>query len=851
MFLALLIATSTSAVADLAMTSSVATSSIAGEFTADISAEEIVAEAAPEEVVITGKSDPKKETAVLRDRRRAAVVSDAISAQEIARTPDSNAADAAKRVVAVTVVEDKYVLLRGLGGRYVSTLLNGVVLPSPEPDEQAVPLDLFPTALLSRLSVAKSYSAELPGTFGGGALLIDTNSYPKSFDLKIKLSGALDTSSTFRDGLHYSGGSLDYFGFDDGTRNLPDSVPNDRPLAAGLNGVDQTMTERAAEAFDNTWSVAKSIGGPNVGLGLTMGDTITLGGKKLGYLGTISFGHKTVTRRQEVGKAEVQGGALVSREQLDNTTTAHKGSLGGLLNLGLKLDDGDELSLFTLYTHTGEQTAERLLGYSDSDRENLDSSRLLFVERGLLFSQLRGKHLFFDAGNLELDWQGNASLTHREEPDTRDVVHHLLQDGRARFVKAPGSGERFFSHLLDVGTGGSAQLGLPLDGVKLALGAGVQRSSRTFSARRFRFDQVDGSSSEPLFLPTEEMLSADRIGPDFYLEEKTLPTDEYDASLLVAGAHASADMTLLDPLRVIAGLRVENATQKLEGGSPYAQNTVPPEGVDYSSTSFLPTANFVYALTEEMNLRAAYSYTLARPQFRELAPFLYFDFTRRRSISGNPELRDTRIHNGDLRWEWFFGSSEVLAASVFYKQLRRPIEKVISNASNGDLTYANADGAIALGGELEVRTTFEKIHESLWNLRAGANLTVVRSEISLTDEQKRAQTNQTRPMQGQSPYVINFSLGYLIESTETELSASYNVFGKRIAEVGINTQPDVYERPFHRLDFSATQTLGTAMNFKLSATNLLNQSIRLTQGDVNIQSYRPGVAVMAALEWTP
>lgn len=844
-FLELLIATST-----LAVTSSMAVTSSVAEITPEI-VPEIVADDAPEEVVITGKSDPKKETAVLRDRQRSAVVSDAISAQEMSRTPDSNAADAAKRVVAITVVEDKYVLVRGLGGRYVSTLLNGVVLPSPEPDEQAVPLDLFPTALLSRLSVAKSYGAELPGTFGGGALMIDTNSYPKSFDLRVKLSGAFDTSSTFRDGLHYSGGSLDYFGFDDGTRNLPDSVPNDRPLAAGLNGVDRSMTERAAEEFSNTWSVARSNGGPNLGLGVTMGDTISLGGKKLGYLGTVSFGHKTTTRRQEVGKATIEGDELVSREQLENTSTAHKGSVGGLLNFGLKLDDGDELSLFTLYTHTGEQTAERVLGYSDSDRENLDSSRLLFVERGLLFSQLRGKHIFFDAGDMELDWQGNASLTHREEPDTRDVAHHVLQDGRARFVKAPGSGERFFSHLLDLGTGGSAQLGLPLDGVKLTLGAGVQRSSRTFSARRFRFDQVDGSSSEPLFLPTEEMLSADRIGPDFYLEEKTLPTDEYDASLFVAGAHVSADVTLLDPLRIIAGLRVESATQKLEGGSPFAQNTIPPDGVDYSNTSFLPTANLVYSLSEEMNMRAAYSYTLARPQFRELAPFLYFDFTRRRSISGNPDLVDTRIHNADLRWEWFFGSSQIFAASVFYKQLERPIEKVINNASNGDLTYANAEGATALGAELEVRTTFEKIHEALWNLRAGANLTVVRSEISLTDEQKRAQTNQTRPMQGQSPYVINFSLGYFIESTETELNASYNVVGKRIAEVGINTQPDVYELPFHRLDFTATQTLGTAMSFKLSATNLLNQSIRLTQGDVNIQSYRPGVAVMAALEWTP
>jgi TonB-dependent receptor len=307
-----------------------------------------------------------------------------------------------------------------------------------------------------------------------------------------------------------------------------------------------------------------------------------------------------------------------------------------------------------------------------------------------------------------------------------------------------------------------------------------------------------------------------------------------------------------EKLRLIGGVRYELSQQELTPGSPFGLGVVTEEdNTARDDNDVLPAASAVYALTPAMNLRAAYSYTLARPRFRELAPFLFVDYDRRRIQSGNPNLLTTRIHNGDLRWEWFARDTEVYAASVFYKRFIDPIEQVVVSSQSGDVSFANAAGADVYGVELEARLGLERLLPALQGFRAQANVSVIRSQIELTPEQLLSQTSLKRPLQGQSPYVINAGAGYTNAGLGLELNVFYNVFGRRIDEVGFDSLPDVYEQPLHRVDANASKRLGEHWKLKLSGKNLLNQSVSLDQGNLEIYEYRPGVGLSASVEWSP
>ena len=242
-----------------------------------------------QELVVETTVDRRKEAAILQERKGAAVVSDALSSQEMSRTPDSSASDAAKRVVSLTVDDGKYVSIRGLGGRYSMTLLNNVPLPSPEPDRQEVPLDIFPTGLLSSLTVFKTYDAALPGTFGGGALQIGTASYPSSFEASVKLGVSGDTQTTFQEAYGYDGGKFDFLGWDDGSRAMPSTVPNQRVELDSRKGMPRDRVNEIGRSFDNNWNLTTHRALPNLSLGATVADTLRFGNRKLGYLASVTY----------------------------------------------------------------------------------------------------------------------------------------------------------------------------------------------------------------------------------------------------------------------------------------------------------------------------------------------------------------------------------------------------------------------------------------------------------------------------------------------------------------------------------------------------------------------------------
>jgi outer membrane receptor protein involved in Fe transport len=796
---------------------------------------------AVQEIEVVAAPDTATEAVQIVQRQKAAVVSDGVSAQQISRSPDTSASDSIKRVVAATVQDNRYVIIRGLGGRYSNTLLNGVNLPSPDPDTPAAPLDLFPAVMLANLTVAKTFSPDMPGNFAGGILLINTRDFPSKFMLSLRATGSADTASTYRKSYTHNGGNLDFLGYDDGSRALPSGVPNNRLLT------DPTFTPEQVAArtrtFPNDWQLRNTTLGPNYGFAATAGNTIGLGSQKLGYLATVNYGRRfarRLIRLQRLGEKLREGTFLPSTEQLEEDRATDQPNLGGLITLGYAPSPAHRINLTSLYTHNTENMTSRTLGIEDSG-QNVDRMRLRFLEREMLAGQLLGEHAFA-AGRVVLAWQGNLADTRQNEPGARDLVRTASPMGWS-IGNSAGAAEKTYGTLSDRTGGGGLDLSFLLDGSKLKAGANVTASSRDYLTRRFHYDV----STDLATLPSDRVFSPDNVGRGLSIRENTLGTDGYTANRATWATYVMADIVKLDPFRLIVGERLEISNLEVNVGNKVDAMLPPPVATRKFDRDLLPSVNAVLAVSKDSNARLGYSRTIARPHFREVAPALFFDYVRRRAIGGNENLKRTSIQNLDLRWETFIGPTELLAISTFYKRFTDPIERTVDLAGSGtNVGFINARGATAYGFELEARTSLGRLANALRALTLSGNLSVIQSRIDIPGE--------NRPLQGQSPYVLNFDLGYFVERTHTQLDALYNVFGRRIDEVGAgkapNRTPDIYEEPFHRVDLTLNQRLPASFSLKLSVTNVLDQRVVLTQSDIEILAYKPGVGFFGTLEWS-
>lgn len=810
------------------------------------------------EVVVEAKADKRNETALLQERKKAAVVQDSIGAQEIARTPDANAGEAARRVVGVTLVGGKYVFVRGLGGRYVQTLLNGNLMPSPEPDEPGVPLDLFPTSLLSNLNVLKTYSPDLPAQFGGGSLTIDTSTFPTQFELKLRAGLGVDSATTFQARPSAPSSFGEAFGFKNPARDLPSVFPSDRAFQQSVDpakpGIDAATQQAGGRALVNRWTPGSVNASPNGTFGAQVGDTLKLSDdRRLGYLVAAQWSRKERTRRISVADVSGSGDMLEIENPTESLISSVNASTSLLGNLGFQLNRDNEVNLLVLGLTNAENQATTASGPETlSAMQDQVNNRLQFTQRQLLFAQLKGFHRLNALADLELEWQGNYGHVDRSEPDIRDSRYFVSPDTRELNLRLqPNSAERFFLSLREDSGGGTATATLPWRSFRFKAGGFGQYQARTFDGRRFRFFEVRRPTPTGL---AEDVLATDRIGPgtgtQFFLAESTLAQDSYTSSLAIWGGFGLVEWKATDWLRAQAGLRYEGSAQTVAVASPFATDANSRAPISRQYHNPIPSLNVTLSPHSTLNVRAGYSYTLARPSFRELAPFIFFDMVRRRNIAGNPELLLTTIHHADLRAEWFPSNDEVFALSVFGKQFINPIERVVvGQGSNFDFGFRNADQAQLAGVELEARTTLGRIAPALKNVRLGGNASLIWSRVVLTNAVGQL-GNANRPLQGQAPWLANAFIGWSKPEWGTEVSVSYNVAGPSISEVAVAPLPDFIEQPVHRLDVTASQTFGPGFQLKLGVSNALNQQLRIQQADVEVFREQLGVQLNASLAWT-
>ncbi|MGF1466895.1 MAG: TonB-dependent receptor domain-containing protein [Sandaracinaceae bacterium] len=763
-----------------------------------------------EALTITVARDPESAASRLRERRESTSVQDGISAEEISQTQDSDAGAAARRVVGATVV-GRYLFVRGLGGRYTSVLLNRAYLPPSDPDNPGVQLDLFPAGVLSSLDILKTFTPRLPGDAAGGTMLIATRSFPEQLELAFSLKAGFNTETTFQSVPQGIGSGTEILGFDNGFRSLPSDVPRDQQLVRGVNGLTQDEALMISESFTPSLSFGgpNSLVAPNFGFGFALGNTVEINDRRLGYYLTLSYNNDyQVLRGEQVNSTNVQqvddpdnpGETLTEvniRAQRERTSFLNDVQWGALGTLAYEVTDHDELSLTVFATQAGTNYVGTFDTF-DADRSQFVlQTRQRYVARNLLFGQLRGIHRDLPM-NMEFQWRLNGAIGSRDQPDTRDVFY-ISSDGMDFFWRSdPGRTQRLFLNFDQREVSSSVDLTIPIRTAGLTLGGLVRSGERNFALRRFdgRTAGNMGIPQELASLPPEELFAAPNFNPDGVIYVETTNSDDAYAGFIgLAAGYGMLDWELTPNLRLIGGARLEVFRQTVQsfritdgGPNPDFFN-----GTRRTDIDPLGSLAFQVKLTDDMNVRASWGSTVARPNLRELAPFLYPDFIRQRNIQGNPDLRRTRIENFDLRWEFFPSTEEVIAVSAFGKYFDNPIS--LAAITEATFRFINADEAVNFGGEFEARFNFANFAEELDWLDAGANLTLVFSRVFLDPAEIGQATNPERPLAGQSPFVMNANVGIRPPDTNVEVRLYYNVFGPRIIDVGVNGLPDFYQQP--------------------------------------------------------
>ncbi|MEQ1505793.1 MAG: carboxypeptidase regulatory-like domain-containing protein, partial [Myxococcota bacterium] len=819
--------------------------------------------------------------ASIAERRDATAVTEVIGAEQMAKSGDSSASAALARATGLTIVDGRFVYVRGLGDRYSSTLLNLSSLPSPEPERRVVPLDLFPTGLLESVTVYKTWSPDLPGEFGGGVVALETRGIPDRPYTQATITAGWISGTTLETAPSGFTGPTDWLGFGLGPRALPqrlDDATRDRPLVEGDLFTDGYTAEELAaigQSVDaSRWGVAERTVPPDVSVQLGIGRRIDLGGPVLGLFGGLTFGNawsvdEYTLRFYDLGA----GGALEESNSYRFHDLSNQIVLGGIANVGLQLTP-DHGVFYTLFLSRSSSAITRnYRGFNADVGTEIDVTRLDWVERQLLFNQLRGEHRFPALGGFGVDWRYALSTATRDEPDQREFRYDL-EEGTGQYLISdrPEGNNLLYSTLGDRNHDARLDLSLPFGSDdrpgKVAVGGQLVVRHRDVDTRRFSYFERGILSEEDRPLPPEELFSGDRIGPDGYeLREVTRATDNYFADQTVKAGYVLTDFPFdaiahpvwgLRDLSVSGGLRIEDSEQTV---TTYALFDPDPDPIvaRLANTDLLPSVTATQALipaTDDPNgaamlVRAGYARTVSRPDFRELSEAPFNDVTGGREVFGNPDLERARIDHYDLRWEWYPRAGELVSLGVFRKQFHDPIETVVVPSASLSVTWQNASAATNDGIEADLRKTLAGTElPVLEHLYLAANGALIRSRIQLGDT-GGVQTSNDRPLQGQSPWVANVQLGYDDGDAKTIVTASFNVAGPRIVEVGALGAPDTLEQPAPRLDLLLQQGFARDWSVRLRARNLLDPNVKLTQGDAVVREGRDGWSALVSLEWKP
>lgn len=824
-----------------------------------------------ETVVVKATAIKKTENAVLMLRKKAVAVQDNMSAQEISRFGSSNAADAARRVTGISVVDGRYVYVRGLGDRYTNAQLNNQQLPSTDPYRNSIQMDLIPANILDNIIASKTFTPDMPGNITGGNVNFNTKSFPEKFTLAASISGTYNTQSSFVDNfLTQNGGELAALGFDDGFHQLPsaftepfkyadtdtlytDLITTSSRIRARRDSSLAFIMDEGANALNRQRTASTKSVPFNQSASFSIGNQFMLGENPFGVL--LALNYRKSYRLYNDGVfgyyelTDPDSDLNIDRNLVDNRGI-ERTTLGGMLNLSYKFGGSNKISFIGLYNHIGGNDVRELAGPFPaiiSGNGIFETRALRFQERTLLDYQLTGEHVLNENG-LKLEWGGSIVNVSQEDPDFRQFSNTFSVEDNGidtTFFISPAEFDlpfHFFRELRDEQYGARVDLTIPFaqgqsKGNKIKIGAAISDKDRFFvddvyqiqlgSAERYMGNPFEFFGESNTGIVEVDDRGRYQIGLHPISFAKATNQNSYTGFERITAVYGMANYDITEQFKAVVGFRGEQTDMFVE-----SRDTALAVG-QIDTFDILPSLNLTYKLRENMNLRAAVTQTLARPNMRELAPFVSFDFGGDFRIQGNPNLSRTLIQNYDLRWEMFPNPGEIVAASVFFKNFNNPIvTQFVPESANPLIQYVNVDRATVYGFELEFRKSLDFI--GLERFRILTNFAYMQSAVDIAEgelsiiEEFNPEKGTTRPFQGQSPYLINASLNYTNPDQGIEAILAFNVFGRRLAVISEGADPDIYEDPRPQLDFSVSKKFPSNLGVKLFARNLLNPDIRTT-----------------------
>ena len=820
-----------------------------------------------DEIVVETKGRQNTEVSMLAARKKATSLGDAVSAEQVRKSPDKDAADVLRRVTGLSVSDGKYVFVRGLGERYSSTEVDGVRIASPEQNKRVVPLDLLPASLLENIVVQKTYTADRPGEFGGGDVQVRTKDFPGERTWSFSVSMGDAEGTTFKDRRTYASTKADLFGFGSDSRKIPAEVydvSGTRPLVMSSDptrGFTKTTLSTVARSFTNIWSPSSERILANGTYAATYGDQVSLLGHPLGLIVSANLS-RAFNERSESQRFYSDGNDTLYDYAVQRSTELVQ--LGGIAGASYRLSPSHTLHVRGLYTNSADDEVRTYQG-PDHNRDEATTglplvhraTRLMYVQRNVLSGTVEGRHDFARVLGMNLDWRFTRSRAKRLQPDRRETIcdNRFYDDGTGNLVGywALGStGSREYGDMSENGWGTTIATTFPyrLGGLgtgKIALGYDQQTKKRENFYRRFNFypgSNADRTASpDSIFSPTQ----FDSTTSTGWVEEGTLDQDNYYASQGVTAGYLSIDLPLGRRARANVGLRGEHGTQDVVSYDLFNPSRITAEGA-LDNVDWLPSGNVTLEVTRTINLRLAASRTLSRPDLNELSPSPSLEYVGGMQVAGNPTLERSRIDNSDLRVEAFPTLSEVVALGAFYKNLIAPIEQVIQGGAPPVLVPRNSAGGHNVGAELELRTGLGRVWSGLSRLALNANASIISSEVTLAPQLSKL-GSEVHPLQGQADYLLNGALTYATPSGRTNATVLLSATGRRLHALGIQPLPDIYEQPTTSLDAALSFAPLRLARVKLSARNLINPDIQQLQGEKEVSGYHAGRSYSVALSF--
>lgn len=784
------------------------------------------------EVTVTGIARKNTEAAMVQIAKNSPVIVNNVSAQEIRKTQDSNAGEVIRRVPGVSLIDDKFVMVRGLSQRYNNVWINGGAAPSSEADSRAFSFDLIPSAQIDNMQIVKTPSPEYPADYTGGFVLVNTKDIPVRNMFQVSVGGNWNTASVFKDFQYAKGSSTDFLGFDGGLRNL------DGGFRTSLRPIGNGGTDLVGNGLNNDWLIKSMKPWGDLKLSANLGRRWKLGENQMGMIAALNYTNEYRTfsdmQNNQFGVYDERNDrSIYLSNSLDNQYN-HNARLGAMLNLTLLTADGNSKFQFkNIFNQIGNNRYTSRQGVDEQNNQTR-SAEYYYRSRTTYNGQFTGKHTL---KSDELDWSLSYSYANRNVPDRRRYLQNdALETGTIQLTTGNDISRewtRLDEHILSAAVNDKHDFDFNGWKPTMKLGAYGEYRTREYKTREFIYNWEPENNSLPADfrksdLPTLLSNSGNFGADKLYLLEEPNRRDDYKGHNTLGAGYLAATLPF-GSLSVFAGLRYEYS--KMELITNTRDDRPSPLSHFYKYNDLFPSLNATYKFSDKHQLRLSYGKTVNRPEFREVSPSVFYDFDLAADVKGNTEITSCYVQNLDLRYEFYPSRGEMVSVALFYKYFDAPIEwtYTLSGGNRMIYSYMNADHANSYGVELDIKKdlSFIGLPDFSWSF----NGAIIKSRVNFNGSANM----ENRPMQGQSPYLVNTGIFYKNDKQQLDIALLYNRIGKRIIGVGRSEGttsgnetlrvPDSYEMPRDVLDLSISKKFGTHWEIKANIRDLLAQKV--------------------------